>query len=507
MVRILKSFEYKAINDACVAWLGLRLSPMAQQRTGIPNNAPNWGLRNGTYYGEFRMSELDYEEDFLMDRIQIAVLGASSIPPPTNFELKFNTCTLDPKQDLVVLVEDEQEGSGFAHFHFRSLTTGHPHPLAEHPVLTVRLDKAFLRNNNLLDQPMSTDREIMESYFLAKIHWPESDYKISEILVWEWKTGALLSRIYHEHTSARFVFIDKSHLLIYSILPEDTHHSARIALFVYRIPSITTNSGPVPGEVVYTKSAMLCCSHVITLGLEFRIYSHPNLRSCAYEPPEGNKKTVDFRVFVDTHSLFFHILPHSTEDTTIIPWTDWGTDATRWFIEDRSMEHLMLDLYRSQYTRYTTIKSTETQLLSIVDFNSPVIKLHNSGASSRPKRASADKVEKNAILDGRGLTAGRPFQTRISSAKLPIPTVGKTLNHQTFTEMITSEIKTIVRVGFKDPVESCLPYRVVTKVQRMPRHVHWQIHGEYLVGISRRDWNAAERPPLSLYKLELPLPS
>ncbi|ELU39079.1 protein tyrosine kinase domain-containing protein [Rhizoctonia solani AG-1 IA] len=254
------------------------------------------------------------------------------------------------------------------------------------------------------------------------------------------------------------------------------------------------NSGTIPGEVVYTKLVTLHSSHVITFGLEFSVRNNPNQRPCVHEPLEyKNSTTVDYRVLAHTQRIFFHISVHSGEGTIIIPWSNWGTHATRWFVEDGSMEHLMLDPYRSQYTRYTTIKSTETQMLSIVDFNSRVIKLY------------AYKSEKAVILCGQGLTAGRSFQTRISSPKISIPTIGKVLDHQVITDVVTSEMKTVIRVGFKDPVASWLPYRVVTKLQRMPLHGRWETHGEYLIGTPKRDWDAAERPPLSLYKLELPL--
>ncbi|KAJ1303984.1 hypothetical protein OPQ81_008393 [Rhizoctonia solani] len=505
----------------------MKFSPMIRQRIGNPDtDVHNWGLRDGTYSGDFRASELNHDEDFQVDCIQTATLGSSIIPSPINFEKKFNSSIVDPKQDLAVLVEDEQEGSKFARFHFHSLTTGQPHPLAEHPILTVSFDDGFLHQNNLSDEPMTAHPEIMGKYFVVKIYWPESDFEVSEILLWDWRTAILLARIYIEHSSARSTFLDKSHLLVYSTLPENGHQSTRIALLIYRIPNAAASqevppnadfrtslypkhnpilvfefpelhpswtitgqqfmlySAPLPGDVVYSKSATFLCSRINTLGIDFRIWNNPTRQFYVYGSHKGTP--TDFHVFVKTHYLFEHLLAHQPEGLTthIIPWSEWGANATRWFIEDGSIEHISAEVHESRYIR-STITKTETQLLSIVDFNTPTIKRHAyiSTAKSRTKRVSADIAEKTAVLEGRGLIEGRLFQTRISSSKLPIPTIGQVLNPEVVTETIGSDMKTVILKGFKNPVISCLPYRVVTKVQRMPLHGHWRIHGEYLVGV------------------------
>ncbi|CAE6431764.1 unnamed protein product [Rhizoctonia solani] len=539
----------KELRDYQDAWFNMRFSPMVQQPIGaLGVDVPNWDLRSGTYFGDFRESELEHDEDFLVDRTQIAVLGSSNLPPPINFEKKFTHTTADPNQDLVVLVEDEIEGSGLTRFHIHSLINGQPHPLAEHPIITVSFDNEFLRKNDLLDEMAGANPEIMGNYFIVKIYWPESGCEISEILLWDWKTGILLSRIHSKHSSARLTFLDKEHLLVYSVLPKNDIQSIRVALLVYRIPStiidreVPPNANfspssypnrepilifelpelhptwevtgqhfmldpePLPGDVVYTKSATLLCSHITTLYLRFRIWNNPLRQRYVYGSRKGTP--TDFHVLVNVHNLLPHILECQYEPegarTRIIRWSQWGTASTRWFIEDHAIEHSMDKMYRSQYIRSTSTKSGEAQLVSIVDFNPPLIKryTYTSAAASRAKRASADKSEKTAVLEGKGMTAGRLFQTRVASTKLPVPTAGKALNQEALTEMIGSDMKTTIRAGFKEPVVSCLPYRVVTKMQLMPAHGHWRIHGEYLVGIPRIDWSQPENTPFSLYKIE-----
>ncbi|CAE6473874.1 unnamed protein product [Rhizoctonia solani] len=518
----------------------MRFTPLVMQPIG-PSDIEmlNWELRSGTYYGDFRTSALDGDPHFVVDRTQTAILGSSSIPPPTNFEKTYSFCVADPKQDLAVLVEDEQP-SNYVRFHFHSLSIGQPHKLVEHPVLTVSFDITFLRENELLDELISTDPEVMGSYFIVNIKWLESDSDISETLLWNWRTGVLLARIQSEDSTSRHMFLNKDYFLVYSALPENDHQLARLALLVFRIPKVTldhkvppradfcpssypisspililelpefhpswkiTNqrflleSGPLPGNIVYTKSATLLCSHVTTLSLSFQILLNPNKK-----PFYRARKLMDFTVFVNTHQIFAYLGESQSEGVVnrSVPSSEWGTTATRWFVDDLSIQP-----YGSQYILSTEVKSGEAQLVSILNFNTPVIKRHAyaSIATSRPKRAAANKTQVAAVLEGTGLSADRLSRTRMSSAKLPLPTLGQELNHEISTEMAGGDMKTIIRAGFKDPVVSCLPYRLVTKLQRMPLHGHWWMHGEYLVGFPRRSSMRDENPPLSLYRLELP---
>ncbi|CAE6466114.1 unnamed protein product [Rhizoctonia solani] len=536
----------KGLRDYQNAWLNFRLGPMVQQSLGTSIVEVNWEIRSGTYYGDFRASDLE-NDDFWVDNTQFVELGNPNIPPPVNFEKRFSFCVADPKQDLVVLIEDEQRGSNFARFYICSATTGKPHPLAEHPVLTVTFDSAFLHDNDLLDELMSANPEVMENYFAVNMEWREADCDASEFLLWDWRTGILLTRINAEDSASQYTFLDKKNLLVYSALPENGLQPTRLALLVYRIPGITpdhkvppdanfhpslypkpspnlifefpelhpswaligqhfiSGSEPLSGDVVYTKSATLLCSRVTTLGLGFRIWNNPRRQRYVYGSRKGTPTYL--QVFVSTHHLLTHLLGlggQSEDIGRVIPWSQWGTPATRWFIGSDSITHSAGRIYGSQYIHSATIKSGRSQLISIVDFNAPVIKRHayNSTAMYRARRTPADTAEKLLVLEGKGMTEGRLFQTRIASTRLHIPRVGQALNQEVVTETIGSEMKTIIRVGFKDPVISCLPYRVVTRVQRMPLHGHWRIHGEYLIGVPRRDWSDTENPYFSLFKLE-----
>jgi hypothetical protein len=87
----------------------MRFTPLFVQPIGLPDiEMLNWELRSGIYYGDFHTSALDNDPRFMSDRTQIAVLGTSNITPATNFGKSYSFCIADPKQDLAVLVDDEQ---------------------------------------------------------------------------------------------------------------------------------------------------------------------------------------------------------------------------------------------------------------------------------------------------------------------------------------------------------------------------------------------------------------
>ncbi|CAE6535987.1 unnamed protein product [Rhizoctonia solani] len=502
----------------------------------------DWDLRSGVYHGESRTSEIDSDSDrFQVNILQIAVLGSLNIPPPTEFGKICNTCVADPIQDLAILIEDEQVGFHSVRFHFRSITTGKPHLQIEHPILTVGFDNAFIQQNDLSSGVISVIAEVVGDCFVAKFYWAESVCTTRETLLWERKTGTLLARTDVESDTDRSIFIDKEHLLVCSSLPENDLQSARISLNIYHIPNVVAghkllpnaklcpslypkhnpilvfelpelhpswtisqenfelHSDPLPGDVVYSKSVSFLCSRVTTLTLGFRIWciSSQGLRTYYY-----------FHVFINTQNIFAHIREFRSEETVTIPWNGWGPSATRWFVGDHITQRSTYGIYRSQYLQSIVINESrdDTELVSVIDFNTPTIKryAYNSGTTSKTtEQESTDITERTLVLEGKGMIAGRRFQPGIDLAEVPIATVGQALDHQIFAETVGSDMKTIIRDGFKYPVASCLPYRVVTKLQRMPMHYRWRIHGEYLVGAPWSDL-LQENPPFSLYKLELP---
>ncbi|CAE7219184.1 unnamed protein product [Rhizoctonia solani] len=92
---------------------------------------------------------------------------------------------------------------------------------------------------------------------------------------------------------------------------------------------------------------------------------------------------------------------------------------------------------------------------------------------------------------------------RAPGFKAPVVSVAGATESQTIiTEFVGSDIKTIIDRGFEEPVESSLPYMVVTRVQPMPNHAIWHIQGDCLVGGPGTGLSFSPAP-LSFYRLQV----
>ncbi|KAF8168585.1 hypothetical protein BJ912DRAFT_1001539 [Pholiota molesta] len=95
--------------------------------------------------------------------------------------------SMDPYQDLLVLVEPPQingGGTGLQYIvHLRSLTTGEAHPLAKDDTLSLPLYKGRIN--------------VTANFLLAVLYYPELR-RDNQVGIWEWKTGRLLLNIVGE---------------------------------------------------------------------------------------------------------------------------------------------------------------------------------------------------------------------------------------------------------------------------------------------------------------------
>lgn len=118
--------------------------------------------------------------------------------------------TMDPSQDLLVLVEDHIQGLGqVSRFHLRSLRTGKPHPFAP--------STPFLSHEaNVL--PISYTLQLSGDH-LAVIIFPQDTLDL-ELRVWNWKTGELQLAL-EDPTMSSMAFLSHRHLLISHIRLDD----------------------------------------------------------------------------------------------------------------------------------------------------------------------------------------------------------------------------------------------------------------------------------------------
>ncbi|KAG8689054.1 hypothetical protein FRC11_004224 [Ceratobasidium sp. 423] len=325
------------LKDYRDAWLKFRLSPVVVQRIMGPDIlCPHWEIQNGAYIGGFRESEEEYEDDFRFDRIQVSKFYSSTTPPPLHFK-KFDHFVADVYQDLVALIDYDADRSVFARVYFYHTVTGQPHPLARLSTFTVRFEDYV--DEEPVWGPLETDPMIMGSILVIKFTWPEGSHYYYDALIWNWRSGLLLGRIHSEANSADFTFLDKNHLLLYafpsdSSIESNSERPSQVALLIYRVPTTAAVSHQeLPNADFYAPSyPVLEPVLILELPKLNRIYQIPR----AGEGYETRATITHFSIFANTNFILEFLTKNRLEETARMTWSQWGTAATRWFVDDDS---------------------------------------------------------------------------------------------------------------------------------------------------------------------------
>jgi hypothetical protein len=338
-----------------------------------------------------------------------------------------------------------------------------------------------------------------------------------EILIWNWRSGALLGRINCGTERAKSVFLDESHLVVYSPFPHLNTESEvvglnQVALFVYRVPNAPASheeiiashihvpsytvldpilifelpklhaayeifsydlgkSLALPGDLAYKRSAEVVHSHTSTLALNLVMWRMSEEAS-GIEQPEGpvsNYGYAAYFIFVNTGFISNYLSENRLGQTTRVPWPQWGPAATRWFVDRQRVRprrtYMVPEIHGSLYVKNDTSSNVHTYVLSIAEFNPQIVKRHTP--------CTLGEIDKREVLMGTWLTSTNSLS----------PNTGTDTDQGIAKVVVGSDVKTVIRAGFEDPVESTLPYIIVTRQEPVNAHVTWRIHGDYLVGI------------------------
>ncbi|CAE6500935.1 unnamed protein product [Rhizoctonia solani] len=163
----------------------------------------------------------------------------------TNHDTRFQNLSLE--QDLFVLLSsnDDQTHPTSVQIQLLTCTSGLPHPLARHPMLTVTL-RAGARYFRSLFQSHSA-RNLLAVIF----PYHQNDVG-SDILVWDWLLGTLLHRIAQPAAChCECIFLNDSHLLVYTSISSHTYHGRLCyapLLLIYPVSMPTSDphcTGPI----------------------------------------------------------------------------------------------------------------------------------------------------------------------------------------------------------------------------------------------------------------------
>ncbi|KAI5118360.1 hypothetical protein M0805_004333 [Coniferiporia weirii] len=122
----------------------------------------------------------------------------------SGYEFSIRDFTMDPGQDLLVLVRAADAQNPLAELHLRSLRTNKAHPAAARGVLTHKLEGGTLVYSHLM--------QVCEDRF-GVLHTPLHEVWPEKLVVYNWKTGELEFEIQFCGTMT-FAFLTRSHILL-----------------------------------------------------------------------------------------------------------------------------------------------------------------------------------------------------------------------------------------------------------------------------------------------------
>lgn len=382
-------------------------------------------------------------------------------------------------------------------------------------MITVKLDFAIPWG-----RPFSIVLEIVDSVLVVK--FADVFSRVYDILIWDWTSAILLHKIGSRSGICDFSLLSRDYLVLYSAAPYEESEFLvlqQLRLLVYKISSVHSNcntspdvhfdvpsfptlrptltlefpklrndtsiseksfllrSDPVPGRILYTSSAAFACPHALTFGLTLSLFKLP-----------GAVESTILRIFVNATHLFEYLQEHEGGETVTVPWDKWGKQSTRWFFEDIEPNFWICWMSGSRYVRATHTPDDEwAQQLSVVDFHTPTVKrsanrtsnTYLSGIRNRPS-VHPMPVDEKAIRNGRGLiTSHAPVRTTNNH-----PDAVAASDSMVVEETVDSDTPTVIENLFEEPIESRLPYRIVTKVEPVPIHSGWLIGGNHVIGIN-----------------------
>ncbi|KAG8771488.1 hypothetical protein FRC12_003581, partial [Ceratobasidium sp. 428] len=203
------------------AWLDLDISSPVQQYCGHERLCL-WELQGGVFAKAIAKPGTSSPSSLMLFPLD------ATENTRVDFGCTFNEFTFDPSQNLVVLVGIEPNTSNRAWVHFCSSVTGQAHPQAKHPSLTAELGLDVLLNT-IYDIVLEMKGELVAIQFSSFV---ENSY---EILVWNWKTGTLISKIGHRDGVGGFGFLDNYRLALWSAYGADSDGLRSAELLVYEL--------------------------------------------------------------------------------------------------------------------------------------------------------------------------------------------------------------------------------------------------------------------------------
>ncbi|CAE6426413.1 unnamed protein product [Rhizoctonia solani] len=493
---------YSCLLDELVryrdAWLNLDLEEPIERNSNRVMSL--WELREGNYVVAFSSIA---SAQWGPDSIQVTPIGSLEAPQPITFPSIFSEFTLDFEQGLAALVKTDpvkDASTSCLEIRLCSTITGLSHPLARSPVFIVQVDFQIPGPGH-----QTFTLEVIDNILVIRIADIMRD--IYEIIAWDWKSGALLCRVGSSSGIADFSLLDNRYLVLFSAetdgkpprsitislysmlelehgeIPNGPYfcaskYACARPILTFEFPKLDDSyivssrvimrSDPIPGRVIYTKSASFAHQTALTFSVILSLLHVSN-------PDED---PVHLRIFISAKSLSSYLPGLVNErDTVVIPWSVWGPQASRWFICDKQTSYWVYWTSGSRFIYVDEDPRSTLHSLSVFDFHSPTVRRHalRDTSPAEVNRSSISYIGemREIVLQGMGLIAPHPVNSLLDT-DLP-PLIASTID---------SDMPTVITTGFSSPVESRLPYRVVTRFHFVPSCEDWSIDGDHIIGMT-----------------------
>ncbi|KAF8713670.1 Glycosyltransferase family 17, partial [Rhizoctonia solani] len=383
----------------------------------------------------------------------------------------FQPYALDPSQDLAVMVPKQSGHSTPSwrdvEIHLCSIKSGRAHPLALYSKfkVTPRSDVGVSWRLFIFD-----DACILKNRLVVRLdYFSDSSVQVlSDIVTWDWTTGTLLHRISLPVEHCRHTFLDESHLAVHSIIipryrTPDDGPSTLLSIYPLSTSSPVSNcTGPnfrlqfastlspliefafpelLEGVSLYSHSHKICSTTIQRSLLPGFAYSLAvTLRLSITLVGESEWRRFD--IYVSGSKLRGHL---DLGKSGIIPWEEWGEDATRWLEDYGNPPH---EFWTPPGPRYFEIGRAKT-------------------------RSSAGSI---VTIDFHEL----PFRRYLCRASV-YGNKYRALRMADRTKVIDKDNPSIVDGFFKHPVVSRLPYMITTKGWNERQWGTWVVDGEHLI--------------------------
>jgi hypothetical protein len=436
--------------------------------------------------------------------------------------LHFSEFQIDPSQELMVLVAIEASMYAFAipvdriswylpissdmsTVHLRSFLKGNVHSATQYPDWKVQLPFQMYRRSSGIFV------EVMDDLVAVKYVSFEKD--VTEILIWNWKTSILLNRIQSLGTSCTFGFLTPNSVVLFQFA---TLEVPTVKLVIYddiRTPRtlIADHPGyyhvshyePVTPRVEFGFPTLSWGSMAHLL---LRAEPAPTMTSSGsgtflplptarvlqlsmmvIQNHEEERGLSQYQIFIGKERLLKRLSllnnqPQPLEHPVLVPWDDWGEYTTRWFKARSAMSPWICRTYGTRFIQSNPFGDDPNDLpleyISILDFHTPTIRRfaragdneHLSMWKSKDERRHIDMGSTDEELEYVLNTIRSKHDSSIED------------DDRVFVDTIDEDVPSVTPFN-GEVLHTRLPYRVVTRVQPVPKHSGWMIDNNLIIGM------------------------